>query len=62
MKRPTEVVLSAIVLLLGSLFQFVMAGVMALDGLIMPKGAAGVCYETPGSFLKERSLRGASDC
>ena len=40
MKRPVGVVFSAIVLLLGSLFQLLMAGVMALDGAIMPRGAA----------------------
>jgi hypothetical protein len=40
MKRPFGVVFSAIVLLLGSLFQFLMAVVMALSGAIMPRGTA----------------------
>jgi uncharacterized membrane protein (DUF2068 family) len=38
MKRPVGVVFSAIVLLLGSLLQFLMACGMALSGAIMPRG------------------------
>jgi uncharacterized membrane protein (DUF2068 family) len=40
MKRPFGLVFSAIILLIGSLFQFLMAGVMALSGAAMPKGTA----------------------
>jgi uncharacterized membrane protein (DUF2068 family) len=41
MKRPVGVVVTAVLLILGSLYLLLMAGIMALSGAFMPTAAGG---------------------